>query len=139
MTTNEDKESATSTATNPTTAKSATISSASQQSKRATSSITARQLFGQWTVQVSDAINDNLILVRYGTITSIALLSAYGLYKTPLFFRYKSVSDIPCVRFFSLILGFYTPLAIGLRLLTFAYTLFFLNFVFVYIIYSCDR
>lgn len=106
MTTNEDTESVTSTTTNPTTAKSTTISSTSEQSKGATSSITARQLFGQWTVQVSEAINENLILVRYGTITSIALLSAYGLYKTPLFFRYKSVSDIPCVRFFFL-LGLY--------------------------------
>jgi hypothetical protein len=62
-----------------------------------TCSTGARQLFGNWTVQVSEAINDNLILVRYGTITSIVLLSAYGFYKTPLFFRYKSVNDIPCV------------------------------------------
>jgi hypothetical protein len=66
-------------------------------SSSSTSSTGARQLMGKWTVQVSEAINDNLILVRYGTITSIVLLSAYGFYKTPLFFRYKSVNDIPCV------------------------------------------
>ncbi len=82
---------------------STTISNAATQqndivtTSSSTSSTGARQLMGKWTVQVSEAINDNLILVRYGTITSIVLLSAYGFYKTPLFFRYKSVNDIPCV------------------------------------------
>lgn len=72
-----------------------TNSSAPEGSKPFTSSV--RQWLGQWTVQTSEIINDNLILARYGTIVTVGLLSAYGLYKTPLFFRYHSVSDIPCV------------------------------------------
>jgi hypothetical protein len=66
-------------------------------SRNNTSFSSVRQVFGTWTVRASEVINDNLIVVRYGTITSIVLLSTYGFYKTPLFFRYKSVSDIPCV------------------------------------------
>ena len=44
---------------------------------------------------ISDFVNDNLIAVRYGTISTITLLTAYGISKTPIFFRYKNVSEIP--------------------------------------------
>jgi hypothetical protein len=44
---------------------------------------------------ISDIINDNLIAARYGTAATIALLTAYGFANSPLFFRFKTVSDIP--------------------------------------------
>jgi len=44
---------------------------------------------------VSDFINNNQLEVRYGTIACIAILSAYGIYKMPLFFRFENVADIP--------------------------------------------
>jgi len=54
-----------------------------------------RESVGQAMNVVSDFINDNLLAVRYGTIASVAILSAYGIYKTPLFFRFENVADIP--------------------------------------------
>lgn len=44
---------------------------------------------------VSDLVNDNLVAARYGTFAAIALVTAYGLSNTPLFFRFKTVQDIP--------------------------------------------
>lgn len=44
---------------------------------------------------VSTVVNENIITARYATFATIALLSAYGISRTPLFFRYKTVSDIP--------------------------------------------
>lgn len=54
-----------------------------------------RQVVGNQMQSVSDIINDNLVAARYASFASIALLSAYGLANTPLFFRFKTVSDIP--------------------------------------------
>jgi len=44
---------------------------------------------------VSDFINDNPLAVRYGTIASVAILSAYRIHKTPLLFHIENVADIP--------------------------------------------
>lgn len=62
-----------------------------------TSSGSWRQLVGQGMHAVSDAINENIVAARYATIASIVLLSAYGVASTPLFFRFKTVKDIPCM------------------------------------------
>ena len=43
----------------------------------------------------TNLINDNLILFRYTLFSSIVLISAYGLAQTPLFFRFRSIQDIP--------------------------------------------
>lgn len=56
---------------------------------------TWRQVLGRGMLTASDAINENLIAARYATFASIVLLSTYGLAHTPLFFRFKTVSDIP--------------------------------------------
>jgi len=44
---------------------------------------------------VADSINDHLIIARYGTFATISLLAAYGIAKTPIFHRYRTVVDIP--------------------------------------------
>jgi len=51
--------------------------------------------FGSALASFSDVINENLIAARYGTIATVTLLTAFGLSRTPIFFRYKRVSDIP--------------------------------------------
>ena len=56
-----------------------------------------RQVIGRGMEALSDTINDNIVAVRYATIASICLLSAYGVSRTPLFFRFKTVKDIPCM------------------------------------------
>lgn len=50
---------------------------------------------GKVVIGISDSINNNLILVRSGGIATITLLAAYGLSQTPIFFRYRTVCDIP--------------------------------------------
>lgn len=54
-----------------------------------------RQTVGTSTAHLSDWINDNIIAVRYGAMATIGLLTAYGLSQTPLFFRYRSVTELP--------------------------------------------
>ena len=54
-----------------------------------------RQAVGEATHKVSDMINENIIFARYATVATVLLLGTYGVSKTPFFFRYKSVSDIP--------------------------------------------
>ena len=54
-----------------------------------------RQAVGQITHRFSDLINENIIAARYATVATVLLLGTYGVSKTPFFFRYKSVSDIP--------------------------------------------
>ena len=56
---------------------------------------TVRQQLGSTFSAISDTINSNLIIIRYGTLGSIVLLGAYGIANTPLFYRYKSLWDIP--------------------------------------------
>ena len=48
---------------------------------------------------VTDIINNNLIATRYAAISGVVLLTAYGLSNTPLFFRYRTVSEIPAQYF----------------------------------------
>lgn len=54
-----------------------------------------RRKIGAALSSISDVINSNIIIVRYGTVGSILLLGAYGISNTPLFYRYKSLWDIP--------------------------------------------
>lgn len=58
-----------------------------------------RILIGNSINTVSDVINDNIIIARYTCFSTIALLTAYGMFKTPLFHRYKSISEIPSTHF----------------------------------------
>ena len=54
-----------------------------------------RHLIGNSINTITDAINDNIIVARYSTIAAISLLTVYGISKTPIFFRYKNVCDLP--------------------------------------------
>jgi hypothetical protein len=54
-----------------------------------------RRTVGGMTVRISDFVNSHLIAVRYGIFSTIAVLTAYGLVHSPLFFRYRNVSEIP--------------------------------------------
>ena len=54
-----------------------------------------RRKIGAALSSISDLINSNIIIVRYGTLGSIILLGAYGISNTPLFYRYRSLWDIP--------------------------------------------
>mmetsp|Transcript_23848 Transcript_23848/g.36874 ORF Transcript_23848/g.36874 Transcript_23848/m.36874 type:complete len:427 (-) Transcript_23848:1231-2511(-) len=54
-----------------------------------------RQVVGKGMHAFSDIVNENIVAARYATVASIVLLSAYGISRTPLFFRYKTVSEIP--------------------------------------------
>ena len=48
---------------------------------------------------LTDLVNDNLIAARYGAFATIALVSAYSVAHSPLFFRFKTVSHIPTYYF----------------------------------------
>ena len=50
---------------------------------------------GEKVAYFSDFINDNLVAARYGTFATITLLTAFGLSRTPIFFRFRTVSEIP--------------------------------------------
>mmetsp|Transcript_43926 Transcript_43926/g.133801 ORF Transcript_43926/g.133801 Transcript_43926/m.133801 type:complete len:194 (-) Transcript_43926:1877-2458(-) len=54
-----------------------------------------RQSVGRVMHEISNTINDNIVVARYGTIATVALLAGYGMYRTPLFFRFRTVSEIP--------------------------------------------
>eukprot|EP00534_Pseudo-nitzschia_fraudulenta_P007365 CAMPEP_0201194640 /NCGR_PEP_ID=MMETSP0851-20130426/149522_1 /ASSEMBLY_ACC=CAM_ASM_000631 /TAXON_ID=183588 /ORGANISM="Pseudo-nitzschia fraudulenta, Strain WWA7" /LENGTH=389 /DNA_ID=CAMNT_0047481345 /DNA_START=40 /DNA_END=1206 /DNA_ORIENTATION=+ len=54
-----------------------------------------RTLVGGGMERFTSLINDNIIAARYGVFATIALLTAYGISNTPLFFRYRTVADIP--------------------------------------------
>jgi hypothetical protein len=56
---------------------------------------TLRGKMGETLSAISDVVNENLIVVRYATFSSVLLLGAYGVANTPLFYRYKHVMDIP--------------------------------------------
>jgi hypothetical protein len=60
-----------------------------------TTSKSLRQQLGSELAHISDVINNNLIVVRYATISTVLLLGVYGIANTPLFYRYKHVLDIP--------------------------------------------
>ena len=69
-------------------------SSLSNESSRSTNR-TLRQEAGQMLANISDTINENLIIARYGTFISISALTIWGISISPLFFRFKRISDIP--------------------------------------------
>ena len=55
----------------------------------------ARRTIGDGMHAVSNIINEHIIAARYVTFASVALLGAIGIARTPLFHRYKSISEIP--------------------------------------------
>ncbi|KAL7552638.1 hypothetical protein ACHAWF_015866 [Thalassiosira exigua] len=57
--------------------------------------IPLRRRMGMQLSHMTDAINENLIVLRYATMSTVLLLGIYGVANTPLFYRYKSVMDIP--------------------------------------------
>lgn len=72
------------------------ITSESPSTTSAPSNTTSpRHLIGNSINTITGAINDNIIIARYTTIAAISLLTVYGISKTPIFFRYKNVCDVP--------------------------------------------
>ncbi|KAL3944224.1 MAG: hypothetical protein SGBAC_001721 [Bacillariaceae sp.] len=62
-------------------------------------SATIRSSVGHAMHSVSDVINNNLIAVRSGVMATVVLLGAYGIYSTPLFFRFRTIHEIPSAYF----------------------------------------
>ena len=60
---------------------------------------TLRQQVGRHLCNASDVVNDNLIVARYATASTVLLLGAYGIAHTPLFYRYTNVLDMPSKMF----------------------------------------
>jgi len=58
-------------------------------------SYNARTIVGKGMNKFTALINDNIIAARYGVFATIALLTVYGIANTPLFFRYRTVAEIP--------------------------------------------
>lgn len=54
-----------------------------------------RGALGNGMNRFSKLVNDNLIAARYGIFSGVTLLTVYGLSQTPLFFRYRTVADVP--------------------------------------------
>jgi len=54
-----------------------------------------RKTVGTGMDDFTKVVNDNLIAVRYGVFAGVTLLTVYGLSQTPLFFRYRTVNEIP--------------------------------------------
>lgn len=63
-------------------------------SLRGDSDPTLRSQIGTRIADLTDVVNDNLIIVRYATFSTVFLLGAYGFANTPLFYRYKNLNDI---------------------------------------------
>lgn len=55
--------------------------------------------FGTTLAKLSDSMNENLIVARYTTMAAVGILAVYGLAHTPLFFRYRTVAEIPATYF----------------------------------------
>jgi len=55
---------------------------------------TLRSQIGTHLSTLTDVVNDNLIIIRYATFSTVFLLGAYGVANTPLFYRYKNLNDI---------------------------------------------
>jgi hypothetical protein len=70
-----------------------------QPSETAKTTPSVRETVGEAMHLFSDGINNNLIAARYGVFASIVLLSAYGISNTPLFFRFRTVGEIPASYF----------------------------------------
>ena len=71
------------------------LSSSVSSNTNTSSPISVRHQIGKQLSSITDIINDNLIVVRYTTISTVLLLGGYGVANTPLFYRYKHVFDIP--------------------------------------------
>lgn len=54
-----------------------------------------RGALGNGMDRFSQLVNNNLIAARYGVFSAVTLLTVYGLSQTPLFFRYRTVADVP--------------------------------------------
>lgn len=54
-----------------------------------------RQALGQKMHSFTEVVNENLIAARFGVFSGVCLLTAYSLANTPLFFRFRVVSEIP--------------------------------------------
>ena len=67
--------------------------------KNTNTTLTFRQQFRKQLSNITDLVNDNLIVVRYATFSTVLLLGAYGIANTPLFYRHKHVMDIPISTF----------------------------------------
>jgi hypothetical protein len=70
-------------------------------SETAKTTPSVRETVGEAMHSFSEGINNNLIAARYGVFASIVLLSAYGISNTPLFFRFRTVGEIPASYFFN--------------------------------------
>ena len=57
--------------------------------------VTLRSKVGSKLSSITDFVNDNLIIIRYATFSTVFFLGAYGIANTPLFYRYKNLNDIP--------------------------------------------
>eukprot|EP00538_Stauroneis_constricta_P000969 CAMPEP_0119570990 /NCGR_PEP_ID=MMETSP1352-20130426/43894_1 /TAXON_ID=265584 /ORGANISM="Stauroneis constricta, Strain CCMP1120" /LENGTH=300 /DNA_ID=CAMNT_0007620667 /DNA_START=92 /DNA_END=994 /DNA_ORIENTATION=- len=60
-----------------------------------TNATNIRQLIHKPMNAISNLINENMIIARYATVSSILLLTGYGLSSSPLLFRYRNVAEIP--------------------------------------------
>lgn len=69
--------------------------SAAQTSLPTDDDSSVRAIVGETMHSFSDVINENLVAARFGVFASVALLTAYGISNTPLFFRFRTVADIP--------------------------------------------
>jgi len=54
-----------------------------------------RDTAGKFMSVLSDCINNNIVIARYGSFATISLLTAMGIAQLPIFFRYKTISGIP--------------------------------------------
>ena len=54
-----------------------------------------RTTIGQGAIHLSDFVNNHLAEVRTATTVGIGLLAVYGISQTPLFFRYRTVQELP--------------------------------------------
>jgi hypothetical protein len=54
-----------------------------------------RRAVGTGMEKFTKVVNDNLIAARYGIFAGVTLLTVYGLSQTPLFFRYRTIADVP--------------------------------------------
>lgn len=59
------------------------------------SSSRIRSMLGHGTGQLSDFVNENKIAARYCVTATIGVLGAYAIAHSPIFFRYRTVSEIP--------------------------------------------
>eukprot|EP00934_Nitzschia_sp_Nitz4_P003405 Nitzschia sp. Nitz4//scaffold162_size51285//5984//7401//NITZ4_006964-RA/size51285-augustus-gene-0.21-mRNA-1//1//CDS//3329537958//3395//frame0 len=67
--------------------------------KERLSSFSVREAVGSGMHQFTELVNNNLIAARFGAFAGITLLTVYGFSQTPLFFRYRTVSELPASYF----------------------------------------